>query len=340
MVITTTIEMSFSSHTGQLIHPRLGETLVWKQHEFHTWWILFESTMNHPLSRTIVNAFVDTLEFKNLLRPKRGLFGGKKFQSELHSLSTTLGWGAVNLKSHLVINSAHPLLSVAFAQYVFETLEEKRFKVRWTEPRSQTVQLELDFSQPLPSPSPFDQFPWSNDSPIEHMDDSAITLECRDGHELLMEGERVVLIPTEAFERFFVACLPYTPIEKFDWFTHDIESFEPLETVLPTVIHSVSTMFLKGERPVYIIDESSWSAYFASYLNERGWGDVVLLGYNSETFELNATIKPCSSVPFTLGMICGMWQRAHGRAFQLHLTEKDDIFYLTIQSLLEYQNHP
>ena len=116
MVITTTIELLFSSHTGRLNHPRLGETLVWKQHEFHAWWNLFESTMNHPLSRTIVNAFVDTLEFKTLLRPKRGLFGGKKFHSELHLLSRTLGWGAVNLRSHLVTNSAHPLLSVAFAQ--------------------------------------------------------------------------------------------------------------------------------------------------------------------------------------------------------------------------------
>jgi len=338
MVITTTIELLFSSHTGRLIHPRLGETLVWKQHEFHAWWNLFESTMNHPLSRTIVNAFVDTLEFKTLLRPKRGLFGGKKFQSELHLLSTTLGWGAVNLRSHLVTNSAHPLLSVAFAQYVFETLEEKRFKVRWTEPRSQTVQLELDSSQPLPSPSPFDRFPWSTDAPIQQIDDSSITLECGSDHELRMEGERVILTPTEAFERFLVACLPYTPVEKFDWFTHNIESFVPYEKVLPTVIHSVSTMFLEGERPVYIIDESSWPAYFTSYLKERGWGDVVLRAYSSDTFELNVTLKPSASMPFTLGMICGMWQRAHGRAFQIHLTEKNDIFHLTIQSLLEYQN--
>ena len=340
MVITTTNELWFSSHTGRLIHPHLGETLVWKQHEFHTWWNLFESTMDHPLSRTIVNAFVDTLEFKTLLRPKRGLFGGKKFQSELNSLSTTLGWGAVSLKSHLVTNSAHPLLSVAFAQYVFETLEEKRFKVRWTEPRSQTVQLELESSQPLPSPSHFDQFPWSNDVPIQQIDDSAITLESGEDYELRMEGERVILIPTEAIERFMVACLPYAPAQDSDWFNHKIESFVPFDNLLPTVIQSVSMMFLEGERPVYIIDESSWPAYFMSYLNERGWGDVVLHAYSSVTFELNVSLKPSAGMPFTLGMICGMWQRAHGRAFQLHLTEKDDIFHLTIQSLLEYQNHP
>ena len=345
MVITETIELSISSETGKLIHPRLGETLVWKQHEFHTWWNLFESTMNHPLSRTVINAFVDTLEFKTLLNPKRGFFGTKKFQSELNSLSTTLGWGSVNLKTHLVRNSAHPLLSVALAQCVFETLEEQRFKVRWTEPRPQTVQLELEPTQSMPSPAPFDPFPWSSDVSINqngisinHNGASSLTLELGSDNELRMEGERVILIPAEAIERFFRSCLPYSQVKDTEWFRHQIDSLVPYENLLSTVVQSSSAMFLESERPVYIIDQSSWSAYFKSYLHERGWGEVTINAYNSDTFELDVAIKSSGSMPFTLGLIGGMWQRAHGRAFQFHLTEKNDIFHLRIQSLLEYQN--
>ena len=45
-----------------------------------------------------------------------------------------------------------------------------------------------------------------------------------------------------------------------------------------------------------------------------------------------------SHFPLTLGMVVGMWERAHGRSSQITLREENDIFFVKIQSLLEYQN--
>jgi hypothetical protein len=190
----------------------------------------------------------------------------------------------------------------------------------------------------MPSPAPFDPFPWSSNVSIEQNEASSLTIELGSDNELRMEGERVILIPAEAIERFFRSCLPYSQVKDTEWFRHQIDSLVPYENLLSTVVQSSSAMFLESERPVYIIDQSSWSAYFKSYLHERGWGEVTINAYNSDTFELDVVIKSSASMPFTLGLIGGMWQRAHGRAFQFDLTEKNDIFHLRIQSLLEYQN--
>ena len=71
------IESGFSLEAfpglGLLHHPRLGEVIIWRQHEFHTWWNLYESLMQHPLSRTFVNAFVDSLTAIGLLTESSGV---------------------------------------------------------------------------------------------------------------------------------------------------------------------------------------------------------------------------------------------------------------------------
>ena len=294
--------------------------------------------MNHPLSRMLINAFVDSLEIKNLLSPKRGLFGNKKFLSQLKGITETLGWGDVQLQTYSVSNSAHPLLSVALAQYALETYHIQRYKVRWTEPRIQTVQLEVEPSNQLPSPKAHNKFPWS-DGPLPSQGKSpGVEFESRNSNELRIEGERVIVIPTRAIERFLMTCLPYAKREIVDWFNHEIDSFSEYEILLQTFVESVSEMFLHSERPVYIIDQSSWTSYIDHYLTKRGWGAVQILAYDADSLSLEVGLKLGANFPFTVGIICGMWQRAHGRAFKVRLKKDRDCFHAIIESLLEYQN--
>lgn len=337
------IESGFSLEAfpglGLLHHPRLGEVIIWRQHEFHTWWNLYESLMQHPLSRTFVNAFVDSLEINHTLTPTRGLFRKKKFHIEMNLMSSLLGWGRVEFDERRVIQGAHSLLSVALGQYAIETFDQHRYKVRWLEPSSQTVQLELERTTDLPPPQPHNPFPWSRKSVSSKSIHSQMVIEDHEGCELRVEGERVVLIPIMALERFLSACLPYAPESNDEWFHHQIESFSAFENLFKTTIKSIAAMFLKSEQPVYILDRSSWDSYIEHYLIERGWGAIEIMEYDASSFELNCSIQSGASFPFTLGMICGMWERAHGRAYRINLRQKDTTFLIKIESFLEYQNH-
>ena len=113
---------------------------------------------------------------------------------------------------------------------------------------------------------------------------------------------------------------------------------DPYENILKIIIRTTAEMFLSSEQPVYIIDQSSWDAYIEHCLRERGWGSIETRKYNPSTFDFEFSMPMMSHFPLTLGMVVGMWERAHGRSSQILLREENDIFLVKIQSLLEYQN--
>ena len=335
--IEPTVSLHIVPDHGQLIHPPFGEVVLWKQHEFHSWWNLFETIIDHPLSRTLINGFVDSLESKNTIPQVSGLFRKKKFKNEFNRIAGQLGWGTFHLENQNVVHSAHPLLSVALSQYFLESYHDQRFKVRWVEPRPQTVQLETESSPDIPHPQPVESLPWSN---VHHSNamDSWLKLERHPQNELRFEGERIVLIPMESMERFLRGCLPYAPQQDVDWFDAKSCKFDSLEYLLRAFVQSISGMFLKTEQPVYIIDESSWTAYIENYICERGWGNAHVTSYDTSDYTLNFTISKQSQLPLTIGLMCGMWERAHGRAYRFSLHQENDTFVAKIQSLLAYEN--
>jgi len=322
---------------GQLIHPLFGEVVLWRQHEFHTWWNQFEAIIDHPLSRTFINGVVDSLEFKNAMPRFGGLFRKKKFKKESDRIGCQLGWGTFQFENQNVVQSAHPLLSVALGQYLLEAYHEQRFKVRWVEPRPQTVRLEIEASPDLPHPKPVESLPWSITQQMKTTD-SWLILDRHSQNELNFEGERVVLIPVESMDRFLSGCLPYVSQQDVQWFDADSCKLDSYEYLLRATIQSISSMFLKSEQPVYIIDGSSWAAYIENYICERGWGNAHVTSYDTSDFSLELTIPMQSQLPFTIGLLCGMWERAHGRAYRLSLRIESDTFVLQIQSLLDYEN--
>ena len=335
--IESTISLDFVSKRGQLIHPLFGEVVLWKQHEFHLWWNLFESIIDHPLSRTFINSIVDSLEVKNTMPRVGGLFRKKKFKQESDHIGGQLGWGTFQFEKQNVVHSAHPLLSVGLGQYLLERYHGKRFKVRWVEPRPHTVQIETEASPDLPHPKPIKPMPWSTVSETKSTN-SSLKLDQHTQNELKFEGERVVLVPIESLVRFLFGCLPYVPQQDVQWFDATSCKFDAYEHLLRATIQSISSMFLKSEQPVYIIDESSWAAYIENYICERGWGNAQVSSYNASDYTLELTMSMQSQLPFTIGLLCGMWERAHGRAQRISLRQENGTFVVKIQSLLVYEN--
>ena len=335
--IESTVSLDIVPNRGKLIHPLFGEIVLWKQHEFHSWWNRFEAIIDHPLSRTFINGVVDSLEFKNTMPRIGGLFRKKKFKKESEDIGGQLGWGIFQLESQNVVQSAHPLLSVALGQYLLEVYHEQRFKVRWVEPRPQTVQLEIESSPDLPHPKPVESLPWSITQQL-NATDSSLILDRNSQNELKFEGERVVLIPIESMDRFLSGCLPYVSQQDVQWFNEHSCKLDIHKHLLRSIIQSISEMFLKSEQPVYIIDESSWTAYIENYICERGWGDAHVTDYDTSNYTLELRMHMQSQFPFTIGLLCGMWERAHGRACRLSLRKENDTFVVQIQSLLDYEN--
>ena len=186
---------------GRLHDTLIGDIIVWKQHEFHAWWNAFENLIDHPLSRVFVNAFVDYLELKGPLTGKQGFFAKRKFDNELKALCSKLGWGFVNREQKCVTQSAHPLLSVALAQYTLELYEQSRYKIRWIEPQPQMVRLELETSNSLPSPNTHEIPPWSKDEHSEMIVLHFPIVDIFNEYELKLDGERVLIVPLQAIER-------------------------------------------------------------------------------------------------------------------------------------------
>ena len=323
---------------GRLHDTLIGDIIVWKQHEFHAWWNAFENLIDQPLSRVFVNAFVDSLELKGPLNGKRGLFAKRKFDNELKALCRKLGWGFVSQEQKCVTQSAHPLLSVALAQYTLELYEQCRYKVRWIEPQPQMVRLELEISNNLPSPNAHEVPPWSKDEHREVNVERFPVLDTVNEYELKLDGERVLIVPLQAIERFLVACKPYTSPSNVKWFESNMTMVDSDQHLLQTTIKSIASMFLESNRPVYIIDESSWQSYIEHYLHEYGWGSFNVELYDATTFEFHVSLNRGPLLPFTLGILCGMWERAHGRTYRISLNKENDIFHVKIHSFLDYQN--
>ena len=333
---------SLSRIDGFILDSEMNYYMMWKQHEFGQWWRSFESLFTHPLSRTFINSVVDDLEYHQLLSHPRGLFKKKKFDSELVQLAHFYGSGSIDLTKNKIVNGAHSLFSVGLASYALEVFHQKRYKIRWNEPNPRVVQLSLDDNPDLPPPSSIRPFPWSK---VLNKDNQNITQPIADqftikesGH-LEVDGERFMIVPASLLERFFSTCLPHAPkMSDTDKIQFPNQWSESDNSILSVIISSVVDIFSRSERSVYITGKESWDAYLRAYLFDCGWGSVNLTSYDLNSFETTLILPKASLFPFSIGLMAGIWERAHGRKFKLLINEQNDSIQVVISSLLEYEN--
>jgi hypothetical protein len=333
---------SLSRIDGFIFDSEMNYYMMWKQHEFGQWWRSFESLFTHPLSRTFINSVVDDLEYHQRLSHPRGLFKKKKFDSELAQLAHFYGSGSIDLTKNKIVNGAHSLFSVGLASYALEVFHQKRYKIRWNEPNPRVVQLTLDDNPDLPPPSSIRPFPWSK---VLNTDNQNITQPIADqftikesGH-LEVDGERFMIVPASLLERFVSTCLPHAPkMSNTDKIQFPNQWSESDNSILSVIISSVVDIFSRSERSVYITGKESWDAYLRAYLFDYGWGSVNLTSYDLNSFETTLILPKASLFPFSIGLMAGIWERAHGRKFKLLINEQNDSIQVVISSLLEYDN--
>ena len=333
---------SLSKSDGFIFDSEMHVYMMWKQHEFGQWWRSFESLFTHPLSRTFINSVVDDLEYHQRLSPPKGLFKKKKFDQELTQLAHFYGSGTIDLAKNKIVNGAHSLFSVGLASYALEVYQQKRYKIRWNEPTPRVVQLSLDDNADLPPPSSIRPFPWSKVLDVDSQNNIrpiSDQLGIKELGHLEVDGERFMIVPASLLERFVSTCLPHAPkVSDTNKIQFPNTWSESDNSILSVIIYSVVDIFSRSERSVYITDMGSWDAYLHAYLFDYGWGSAILTSYDLNSYETMLTMPKASLFPFSIGLIAGIWERAHGREFKLQINEINDSIQVVISSLLEYEN--
>ena len=333
---------SLSKSDGFIFDSEMKVYMMWKQHEFGQWWRSFESLFTHPLSRTFINSVVDDLEYHQRLSPPKGLFKRKKFVQELTQLTHFYGSGTIDLGKNKIVNGGHSLFSVGLASYALEVFHQKRYKIRWNEPTPRVVQLSLEDNADLPPPSSIRPFPWSNMLDVDEQNNIrpvSDQLAIKGPGHLEVDGERFMIVPASLLERFVSTCLPHAPkVNDANKIQFPNTWSESDNSVLSVIVSSVVDIFSRSERSVYITDMKSWDAYLRAYLFDYGWGSAILTSYDLNSFETQLTLPKASLFPFSIGLIVGIWERAHGREFKLLINETNDSIQVVISSLLEYEN--
>ena len=252
------------------------------------------------------------------------------------------GSGSIDLTKNEIVNGAHSLFSVGLASYALEVFHQKRYKIRWNEPTPRVVQLSLDDNADLPPPSSIRPFPWSKILDVgTQIKSNALTdqLVIKEAGHLEVDGERFMIVPVSLLERFFSTCLPHAPrVMDADKIQYPDNWSESDNSILSVIISSVVDIFSRSERSVYINGKDSWDAYLRAYMFDQGWGGAILTSYDSDSYETILTLPKAPLFPFSIGLIAGIWERAHGREFKLVIAEENDSIKATICSLLAYEN--
>ncbi|MCH1442743.1 MAG: hypothetical protein L7U53_02620, partial [Candidatus Poseidoniaceae archaeon] len=289
-----------------------------------------------------INSVVDDLEFHQRLSPPHGLFKKRNFLSQLSHLTHFFGSGSIDLGKREINNGAHSLFSVGLASYALEVFHQTRYKIRWNEPSPRIVKLSLDANRELPPPNSVEQFPWSEMSVERSLGASKpvsnLLVMKEEGH-LEIDGERYMILPASLLNRFFSTCLPHVPdLSEVDWIQGPTDWSKTDLSMMSVIISSVVELFSVSERAVYITGKESWDAYLRTYLSEDGWGGATVLEYDSQSFSATFSFSQNSITPFSIGLVAGIWERAHGRKFKLNLRSSNGSIQVDIRSLLEYKN--
>jgi hypothetical protein len=158
------------------------------------------------------------------------------------------------------------------------------------------------------------------------------------GH-LEIDGERYMILPTSLLERFSSTCLPHAPeMRDVDWIQCPSDWSNPDISIMALIISSVVELFSFSERAVYFTGKDSWDAYLCTYMSEQGWGEATVVMYDSKSFNTTLNFSKSPITPFSIGLVAGIWERAHGRKFHLDLNSINGSIQVNIRSLLEYEN--
>ena len=329
---------------GHLFDSSGNHLMLWKAIEFESWWIHFEKIIAVPMGRKLVNAATDEEEYHLLTNAQydvSGFFKKSRKRDLISERWLQYGWGELNFKDNTITRPTLAPFSVGVALAALEYCRQSRFKVSWNQPNSTLINLNLEEESRNISPSKqVATFSWT-----KSCQDNYFTLSPVGNFQVVrknggwdFEGERMVFIPGNIITRLLFSTrsrslnIPDELVQSVIF--EGIDEAEK-STFLCTAL-AMANVIEQSERPVYILSDSEWIDKCQHLLGRFGFvcpNDVKSID-DSGSIEFSFNHSP--TLPFSVGALMALWQRACGRSAKLSVAFDDKQCIVQVSSKLKY----
>ncbi len=289
---------------------------------------LFES----PLGRKLIYAATDAEE--RILSTHTSVqfgrwFGKSRAKKRLQKRAMEMGWGEFREVS--ISTPAHDGLAVGFSLAHHEHISQQRATVQWNQVSADLIHLDFSAKNEniTPAPSP-PRLPWFG-SEHQGLSSSPLNLELDRRSSSFFNGdERSFFLPTHVFLHLFGSLLGRPLSEDFSsQYSLEVEESVDHASTFRAVIFAASQAFQANERPVYVQSASDWEGHFADRLTKRGFGKVrvekSILDEDISIFSVHSPVAPVA-----IGLLIGMWHRAHGVFGEVKIEVDSDALLVSI----------
>ena len=329
---------------GHLLDSSGNHLLLWKAIEFESWWINFEKIIGIPMGRKLVNAATDEEEYHYLVNEEykvNGFFKKSRKRNIISERWLQYGWGELDFKDNKIIAPTLAPFSVGVALAAIEYCLQSRFKVSWTQPTSTLIALNLEEESRNISPSKqVAAFAWTKncqDNPSTLFEVGEFQVVRKNGG-WDFEGERMVFIPGNIITRLLMSTRSRSlniPDELLQSVIFDGIDDAEKSTFLCTAL-AMANVIEQSERPVYILSDSEWIHKCQHLLVKFGFvcpNEVISL---DDIGSVKFTFNHSPTLPFSVGALMALWQRAHGRLAKLSVEFNDKQCIVKVSSKLKY----
>lgn len=300
--------------------------------EFSKFCHQLDASFESPLGRKLIYAATDAEERILSCYPSVQFgrwFGKRKAKKRLQKRALEMGWGEFGEAS--ISGPAHDGLTVGFSLAHYEHMSKQRANVEWNQVSADMIHLEYSPKNEniTPAPTP-PHFPWfgSKDrgSSLRQLD---VELDWRSS-SFFNGDERSFFLPTHVFLHLFGSLLGRPLSEDFSsQYSLEVEESVDHASTFRAVIFATSQAFQANERPVYVQSANDWEGHFADRLTKRGFGKVrvekSILDEDISIFSVHSPVAPVA-----IGLLIGMWHRAHGVFGEVKIEVDSDALLVSI----------
>ena len=300
--------------------------------EFSKFCLHLDALFESPLGRKLIYAATDAEERIISTHPSVQFgrwFGKSKAKNRLQQRAMEMGWGEFGEVS--VSGPAHDALTVGFSLAHHEHISQQRANVEWHQVNADMIRLQFATKNEniTPVPSPL-HLPWFG-SETQGLSSSLFEIELdRRASSFFYGDERSFFLSSHVFWNLFGSLLGRPLSEDFSA-QFNLEMDESIEhaSTFSAVIIAASQAFEANERPVYVLSAGDWEGHFAERLTKRGFGRVrveqSILDEETSLFSVHSPVAPVA-----IGLLIGMWQRAHGMVGEVKVELVSDALLVRI----------
>ena len=285
-----------------------------------------------PLGRKLIYAATDAEE--RIITTQQSVqfgrwFGKSKARENLQKRAMEMGWGEFSEIS--ISGPAHDGLTVGFSLAHHEHIAKQRANVQWNQVSADMIHLEFSPKNETitPAPSP-PHLPWFG-THQQGLSSGHLNIELDRRSSSFFNGdERSFFLPTHVFFHLFGSLFGRPLSEDFSVpFSLELDEHMEHTSTFRAVIVAASLAFEANERPVYVQSASDWEGHFADRLTKRGFGQVrveqSILDTDISVFSVHSPVAPVA-----IGLLIGMWQRAHGVLGEVKIEVNSDALLVSI----------